>query len=62
MVALQLVVNDGVLSHKSISDLLAVCRQTVEHLKRSKVVYDKLNEIQWNLGLPEHHLKQDEST
>jgi len=59
---LQLVVNDGVLTQKSASDLLAVCRQTVGHFKRSTVAYNKLNEIQRRLKLPEHHLKQDEPT
>ena len=44
--ALQLVVNDGVLSQKSVSDLFAICRQIVGHFKRSIVVYNKLNEIQ----------------
>jgi len=59
---LQLVVNDGVLTQKSVSDLLAVCRQTVGHFKRSTVAYNKLNKIQQRLKLPEHHLKQDEPT
>ena len=60
--SLQLVVNDRVLSQKSVSDLLAICRQIVGHFKRSTVAYNKLNEIQRSLGLPEHHLKQDEPT
>ena len=38
--SLQLVVNDIVLSQKSVSDLLAICRQVVGHFKRSTVVYD----------------------
>ena len=60
--SLQLVVNDGMLSQRSVSDLLAICRQAVGHFKRSTVAYDKLNVIQRNLGLPEYHLKQDEPT
>ena len=44
--SLQLVVNDGVLSQKSVSDLLAICRQIFGHFKRSTVAYNKLNEIQ----------------
>ena len=60
--SLQLVVNDGVLIQRSVNDLLAICRQVVGHFKRSTVAYDKLNVIQQNLGLPEHHLKQDEPT
>ena len=41
--SLQLVVSDGMLSQKSVSDLLAVCRQIVGHFKRSTVAYDKLS-------------------
>ena len=52
--SLQLVVNDGLLSQKSVSDLLAICRQIVGHFERSTVAYNKLNEIQRSL---EHHLK-----
>ena len=48
------------LTQKSVSDLLAVCRQIVGHFKRSTVAYN--NEIQRRLKLPEHHLKQDEPT
>ena len=54
--------NDGVLTQKSVSDLLAVCRKIDGHFKRSTVAYDKLNEIRRKLKLPEHHLEQDEPT
>ena len=33
--SLQLVVNDGILSQRSVSDLLAICRQIMGHFKRS---------------------------
>ena len=52
--SLQLVVKDGVLVQRSVSDLLAMCRQIVGHFKRSTLAYGKLNEIQSNLGLPQH--------
>ena len=60
--SLQLVVNDGVLVQLSISGLLAMCQRIVGHFKRSTLVYGKPNEIQNNLGLPQHKLKQDEPT
>ena len=60
--SLQLVVNDGVLSQRVVSDLLAVCRSIVGHFRRSTVAYDKLKKIQQQLDIPEHNLKQDEPT
>ena len=59
---LQLVVKDGVISQRAVSDLLAVCRTIVGHFKRSTIAYDKLKAIQQRLDLPQHHLKQDEPT
>ena len=60
--SLQLVVNDGVLSQRVVSDLLAVCRSIVGHFRRSAVAYDKLKKIQQQLDIPEYNLKQDEPT
>ena len=60
--SLQLVVHDGVLSQHSVSDLLAVCRRIVGHFKRSTKAIDKLKDIQQNLSIPNHRLKQDEVT
>ena len=60
--SLQLVVHDGVLSQRGVSDLLSLCRTIVGHFKRSTKATDKLKEIQQNLGLPAHSLKQDEAT
>ena len=60
--SLQLVVNDGILSPRSVSDLLAICRQIVGHFKRSTIAYEKLNQLQKSLSVPQHHLKQDEPT
>ena len=56
----QLVVNDGVLVKRCVNELLAICRRIVGHFRRSTLAYGKLKEIQKNLGLPQHNLKQDE--
>ena len=60
--SLQLVVNDGALVQRCVNELFAVCRRIVGHFKRSTLAYGKLKEIQKNLGLPQHNLKQDEPT
>ena len=60
--SLQLVVNDGVLSQRSVKDFLAIVRSIVGHFKHSSVAYHKLALIQENLDLPKHKLKQDVST
>ena len=59
---LQLVVHDGVLSQRAVTGLLAACHKIVGHLKHSSLAYCRLKEIQQNLGLPQHRLKQDEPT
>ena len=58
----QLVVQNGVLSQRSVSDTLAVCHKIVGHFKRSPLACHRLNEIQKSLSLPQHHLKQDVQT
>ena len=60
--SLQLVVHDGVLNQRAVSDLLAVCRRIVGHFKRSTKATDKLKDIQQSLAIPNHRLKQDEVT
>lgn len=59
---LQLVVNEGVLSQRTVIDLIATARKIVGHFRRSCLAYDQLREIQRNLGLPQHCLIQDEPT
>ena len=59
---LQLVVHDGVLSQRAVIDILAICRKVVGHFKHSSLAYSRLREIQKNLSLPQHRLKQDEPT
>ena len=48
--SLQLVVNDGILSQRSVSDLLAICRCIVGHFERLTLAYEKLNQLQKNLS------------
>ena len=59
---LQLVVHDGVLSQRAVIDILAICRKVVGHFKHSSLAYSRLREIQKNLSLLQHRLKQDEPT
>ena len=59
---LRLIVHDGVLSQKIITDTLASARCIVNHYKCSPLAYGQLKEIQENLQLPVHHLKRDEPT
>ena len=60
--SLQLIVNEGVLSQRIVIDLLANCRSIIGHFRRSTVAYDKLKEIQQQLGTSEHKLQQNEPT
>ena len=60
--SLQLVGNDGVLSQRMVTDLLATCRSIVGHFQRSTVAYDKLKQFQQQLEVPQHTLKRDEPT
>ena len=56
----QLVVNDGVLSQRAVTDMLATARKIVGHFQHSCLRYDHLRNIQANLGLPQHCSIQDE--
>ena len=59
---LQLVVNDGTLSQRAVTDMCATARKIVGHFRRSCLAYDHLRSIQANLGLAQHRLVQDEPT
>ena len=59
---LQLDVNDGVLSQRAVIDLLSTSRKIVGHFRQSCLATSGINDIQLNLGLPQHHLIQDEPT
>ena len=60
--SLQLVVEDGVLSQRAVTDVLATCRTIVGHFKHSSVAYGRLRSIQERLGVPQHRLQQDVCT
>ena len=59
---LQLIVHEAILSQRAVIDILAICRKIVGQLKHSSLAYVQLHEIQQNLNLPQHQLKQDELT
>ena len=60
--SLQLVVNNGALSQRAVTELLSTSRKIVGHFCRSSLANNRLREIQSNLGLPLHQLIQDEPT
>ena len=57
--SLQLVVNDDILSQRSVIDTLAVSRKIVGHFKHSTLAYYKLDEIRVRLNIKKHKLQQD---
>ncbi|XP_042617371.1 zinc finger BED domain-containing protein 4-like [Cyprinus carpio] len=59
---LQLVVNEGLLSQRSITDVVATARKIVGHFKHSTLAYSRLHDIQAQLGQPSKRLQQDVST
>ena len=56
---LQLIVNEGLLSQRSVSDVLAICRKIVGHFKHSPLAYSRLEDIQVELNMPTKRLQQD---
>ncbi|XP_035800443.2 zinc finger BED domain-containing protein 4-like [Amphiprion ocellaris] len=59
---LQLVVNEGLLSQRNVSDTLAVGRKIVGHFKHSQLAYSRLQDIQEELNMPPKSLQQDVRT
>uniref|UniRef100_A0A8C5PW74 BED-type domain-containing protein n=1 Tax=Leptobrachium leishanense TaxID=445787 RepID=A0A8C5PW74_9ANUR len=59
---LQLVVSEGLLSQRSISDAVGVGRRIVGHFKHSNLAYSRLQDIQLQLGQPIKRLQQDVQT
>ena len=59
---LQLAVNEGVLTQRSISDTVATVRKIVSHFKHSQLAYSRLQAIQEQLGVKTERLKLDVST
>lgn len=59
---LQLIVNEGLLSQRSLSDALAKCRQIVGHFKHSQLSYSRLHDIQLQMHMQPKRLQQDVKT
>lgn len=59
---LQLVVQEGVLSQRSIGDIIAIGRRIVGHFKHSQLAYSRLQTIQKQLGQDPKRLQQDVPT
>ncbi|XP_053181398.1 zinc finger BED domain-containing protein 4-like [Scomber japonicus] len=59
---LQLAVNGGALSQRSIADALAVGRRVVGHFKHSPLACSRFEDIQKELNMPVKKLQQDVST
>ncbi|XP_056455259.1 zinc finger BED domain-containing protein 4-like [Gadus chalcogrammus] len=59
---LQLAVNGGALSQRSIADALAVGRRVVGHFKHSPLSCSRFEDIQKELNMPVKKLQQDVST
>ena len=53
-------IHDDVLSQRVVDEILKIGRKIVGHFKRASLACFRLKEIQSNLGLPVHHLLQDE--
>lgn len=60
--SLQLVVHDGILSQRYVSDIIAACRKIVGHFKHSSTATSRLHEYQKQLNVADHQLIQDVTT
>lgn len=54
--------NEGVLSQRSIADVVAVGKKIVGHFKHSQLACSQLEDVQNELGMPIKRLQQDVST
>lgn len=59
---LQLAVNDGILSQRYVSDIIATSRKIVGHFKHSSSATARLQEYQKQLNVANHQLIQDVTT
>ncbi|XP_073671353.1 zinc finger BED domain-containing protein 4-like [Paramisgurnus dabryanus] len=59
---IQLAVNEGLLSQRSIADVIAIGRKIVGHFKHSPLAYSRLQSIQEQFGMPQKRFQQDVST
>uniref|UniRef100_A0A671P1N0 BED-type domain-containing protein n=1 Tax=Sinocyclocheilus anshuiensis TaxID=1608454 RepID=A0A671P1N0_9TELE len=60
--SLQLAVNEGILSQRSVTELASMCRKIVGHFKHSQLASSRLQSIQSQMDLPPKRLKQDVNT
>lgn len=60
--SLQLVVKDGILNNKNVTNLIGTCRRIVGHFKHSSNAYKILRKKQEIVKCPLHRLIQDEPT
>ena len=58
----QLVVEEGVIAQRAVTDILTTCRKAVGHFKHSATAYNHFHEIQKRLGIATHRLQQDIKT
>ncbi|XP_077315557.1 max-like protein X isoform X1 [Lithobates pipiens] len=59
---LQLAVNEGLLSQRTISDIVSKGRKIVGHFKHSPLAYSRLQALQIQFGMPPKRLQQDVAT
>lgn len=59
---IQLAVNEGLLSQRSIADVMAIDRTIVGHFKHSSLASARLQSIQEQFGTPQKRFQQDVST
>lgn len=60
--SIQLVVHDGLLSQRSVCDVLASGRKIIGHFKHSPLATSRLEAVQTGLGMPTKRLIQDVPT
>ncbi len=59
---LQLAVTEGLLSQRSVTDIVATGRKIVGHFKHSPLAYSRLQDVQAQLGQPKKRLQQNVPT
>ncbi|XP_060931918.1 zinc finger BED domain-containing protein 4-like [Limanda limanda] len=59
---LQIAVHEGVLSQRSIADIIATGRKIVGHFKHSPLAYSRLQSVQEQFEMPPKRFQQDVST
>ena len=59
---LQLALNDGIFLQRIVKDIISSSRKIVGHFNHSPLACSRLQDIQNELGLPQHKLIQDVTT